>query len=282
MRGRAGAGPLPPPPHCCERHRETAKPPARQDCPAASPPATRSRLPRAMGSLLSSDSRGAGAAAPRCARDLGGAPEQQQRVPSFDCSICLEVLHQPVRTQCGHVFCHSCIVTSLRNNTWTCPYCRSYLPSEGIPATDIAKKMKTVYQNCTECDTQVCLSEMRVHLRTCEQYIEKYGPLQELGDTAMRYACPFCQCELHEDDLMDHCLTYHRTERRAVYCPICRLIPGENPSYFSRNFIRHLQLRHTFYHEDYIDINIVEEALIENVLHQSFLEYVHVNHPNST
>ncbi|XP_038249340.1 E3 ubiquitin-protein ligase RNF125 isoform X2 [Dermochelys coriacea] len=202
-----------------------------------------------MGSLLSSGSRGTGAAAPRCALDLRGAPEQQQqqpRGPSFDCSICLEVLHQPVRTQCGHVFCHSCIVTSLRNNTWTCPYCRSYLPSEGIPATDIAKKMKSVYQNCTECDTQVCLSEMRVHLRTCEQYIEKYGPLQELGDTVTRYACPFCQCELHEDDLMDHCLTYHRTERRAV------------------------------------DINIVEEALIENVLHQSFLEYVHVNHPNST
>ncbi|XP_044858796.1 E3 ubiquitin-protein ligase RNF125 [Mauremys mutica] len=123
---------------------------------------------------------------------------------------------------------------------------------------------------------------MRVHLRTCQQYIEKYGPLQELGDTVTRYACPFCQCELHEDDLMDHCLTYHRTERRAVYCPICRLIPGGDPSCFSRNFIRHLQLRHTFYHEDYIDINIVEEVLIENVLHQSFLEYVQVNHSNST
>uniref|UniRef100_A0A8C3I8U2 Ring finger protein 125 n=1 Tax=Chrysemys picta bellii TaxID=8478 RepID=A0A8C3I8U2_CHRPI len=69
---------------------------------------------------------------------------------------------------------------------------------------------------------------------------------------------------------------------RWKYCPICRLIPGGDPSYFSRNFIRHLQLRHTFNHEDYIDINIVEEALIENILYQSFLEYMQVNHPNST
>ncbi|XP_025928618.1 E3 ubiquitin-protein ligase RNF125 [Apteryx rowi] len=179
-------------------------------------------------------------------------------------------------------FCHSCISTSLKNNAWTCPYCRAYLSSEGIPATDIAKKMKSIYRNCTECETQVCLSEMRAHLRTCEQYIKKYGPLQEPGDAITRYSCPFCQCEVDEDDLMDHCLTYHRSETRAVYCPICHLTPGRDPAYCSRNFIRHLQLRHTFYYEDCIDINVVEEILTERVLDRSFLEYVHVNHPNST
>ncbi|XP_067402096.1 E3 ubiquitin-protein ligase RNF125 [Emydura macquarii macquarii] len=202
-----------------------------------------------MGSVLSSDSWAVGTAAPRCSLDLGRAAQQQQRVLSFDCAICLEVLNQPVRTQCGHVY-HEHIGAEHQN--------------EGM---NLGK---------------VCLSEMRIHLRTCEEYIEKYGPLQEFGDTVARYACPFCQCELHEDDLMDHCLTYHRTERRAVYCPICRLISGGELSYFSRNFIKHLQLRHTFYYEDYIAINKVEEALIENVLDQSFLEYVHVNHPNST
>jgi hypothetical protein len=53
-------------------------------------------------------------------------------------------------------FCRSCIATSLRNNKWTCPYCRAYLPSEGVPATDVAKRMKSEYQTCTECDTLVC------------------------------------------------------------------------------------------------------------------------------
>lgn len=52
-------------------------------------------------------------------------------------------------------FCRSCIATSLKNNKWTCPYCRAYLPSEGVPATDVAKRMKSEFQNCTECDTLV-------------------------------------------------------------------------------------------------------------------------------
>ncbi|XP_072854990.1 E3 ubiquitin-protein ligase RNF125 isoform X1 [Pogona vitticeps] len=209
-----------------------------------------------MGSVLSSDGRdGATAPGPGGHRDsiqmapqFGRAgeanPRQPPQVPSFDCSICLEVLHQPMRTRCGHVFCHSCIATSLRNNTWTCPYCRAFLPSEGIPATDVANMMKNIYQNCTECETQVCLSEMRSHLRTCDKYTEKYGPLQEVTYPETRFPCPFCQYELDETDLLDHFLTYHRSERRAV------------------------------------DINIVEEVLIERVLDRSFLEYVHVNSSN--
>ncbi|KFV62847.1 E3 ubiquitin-protein ligase RNF125, partial [Dryobates pubescens] len=179
-------------------------------------------------------------------------------------------------------FCHSCISASLKNNAWTCPYCRAYLPSEGIPATDIAKKMESTFQNCTECETQVCLSQMRAHLRTCEKYIENYGPIQEPGDAATRYSCPYCQCQVSEDELMDHCLTYHRLERRAVCCPICCLTPGRDPSYFSSNFMRHLQVRHMLHYEDHIDINSVGEVLVESVLGGSFLDYVHVNHPNSS
>ncbi|XP_073646740.1 E3 ubiquitin-protein ligase RNF125 isoform X2 [Tursiops truncatus] len=138
-----------------------------------------------MGSVLSSDSgKSAPASATPRALERRGDPELP--VTSFDCSVCLEVLHHPVRTRCGHVFCRSCIATSLKNNKWTCPYCRAYLPSEGVPATDVAKKMKSEFQKCTECDTLVCLSEMRAHIRTCQKYIDKYGPLQELGETATR------------------------------------------------------------------------------------------------
>ncbi|XP_075561175.1 E3 ubiquitin-protein ligase RNF125 [Pelecanus crispus] len=239
-----------------------------------------------MGSALGGGTGRAAAERRRRRRQQQPAPAPapapgQPPAPSFECAVCLEVLERPVRTPCGHVFCHSCISASLKNNAWTCPYCRAYLPSEGIPATDITKKMESTYRNCTECETEVCLSEMRAHLRTCEKYIEKYGPLQELGDAVTRYSCPYCQCEVDEDELMDHCLTYHRLERRAVCCPICSLTPARDPSYFSRNFIRHLQLRHTLHYEGYIDINTVGEVLVERVLDGSFLEYVHMSHPNS-
>ncbi|CAM9276276.1 unnamed protein product [Bubo scandiacus] len=92
---------------------------------------------------------------------------------------------------------------------------------------------------------KVCLNEMRGHLKTCEKYIEKYGPVQELGD-APRYSCPYCQCEVDEDELMDCSLTCHRLERRAV-----------------------------------IDISTVGKILVQRVLDGLFLDYVHVSHPNS-
>lgn len=233
----------------------------------------------AMGSVLSSDS---GKSAPSSAtpRALERKGDPELPVTSFDCSVCLEVLHQPVRTRCGHVFCRSCIATSLKNNKWTCPYCRAYLPSEGVPATDVAKRMKSEYQNCTECDTLVCLSEMRAHIRTCQKYIDKYGPLQELVETATRCVCPFCQRELDEDSLLDHCITHHRSERRPVFCPLCRLVPNENANSFNGSLIRHLQVSHTLFYDDFIDFNIIEEALIRRVLDRSLLEYV--NHSSTT
>ncbi|KAM6318613.1 LOW QUALITY PROTEIN: E3 ubiquitin-protein ligase RNF125 [Aegotheles albertisi] len=192
-----------------------------------------------------------------------GEQRRQPAAPCSECTVCPEVPHRR-RAPCGHVSCHSCISASLKNNVWTCPYCHAYLPSEGIPATDIAKKMESTY-NCAECETWDLLE----------------------------YSCPYCQCEVDEDELMDH--SHHRLERRAVCCPICYLTPGRDPSYFSRNFIRHLQLRHRLHYVDYIasngicklldliflcDINTVGVLLLERGLDGSFLEYVHVSHPN--
>ncbi|XP_010639780.1 E3 ubiquitin-protein ligase RNF125 isoform X1 [Fukomys damarensis] len=114
--------------------------------------------------------------------------------------------------------------------------------------------MKSEYQNCTECDALVCLSEMRAHIRTCEKYIDTYGPLQELETT--RCVCPFCQRELDEDSLLDHCVTHHRSERRPVFCPLCRFIPNENPGSFNGSLIRHLQVSHTLFYDDFIDLTM--------------------------
>ncbi|CAK6448032.1 unnamed protein product [Pipistrellus nathusii] len=231
-----------------------------------------------MGSVLSGDGGKPVPAAPP--RAPPRRPDPAPPAPSFDCAVCLEVLHRPVRTRCGHVFCRSCIAASLKSSRWTCPYCRAYLPSEGVPATDVTKRMESEFQNCAECGALVCLSEMRAHVRSCQKYIDKYGPLQELGETAARCVCPFCQKELDEDSLLDHCVNHHRSERRPVFCPLCRLIPTENPSSFNGSLIRHLQVSHTQLYEDFLDFNIIEEALIRRVLDRSLLEYV--SHSNTT
>ncbi|KAM4688102.1 E3 ubiquitin-protein ligase RNF125 [Discoglossus pictus] len=217
-----------------------------------------------MGSILSNESN----------RESNSHHEDPN--PNFDCAVCLEVLSRPTRTRCGHVFCHTCIKASLRNNSYACPYCRSRLSSEGTPAADIIKKMKTVFQKCEECEEKVCLSDMRAHLNMCQRYLRKYGPLVELGKTSCRedlFACPFCHAELDEDGLVQHCFTYHSTENRLVVCPICRLMPGGDSSY-TTSFVKHLHARHSVDYENYIDINIVDEAIIERVLDFSLLQYI--------
>lgn len=55
-----------------------------------------------MGSVLSSDS-GKSSPASVTPRALERRRDPELPVTSFDCSVCLEVLHQPVRTRCGHV-----------------------------------------------------------------------------------------------------------------------------------------------------------------------------------
>ncbi|XP_068090832.1 E3 ubiquitin-protein ligase RNF125 isoform X2 [Hyperolius riggenbachi] len=173
---------------------------------------------------------------------------------SFDCAVCLEVLNRPTRTRCGHVFCQVCIKTSLNSNSYACPYCRAHLTSEGTPAVDIDKKMKSIYQNCEECQEKICLSEMRAHLNNCQLYISKYGTtinVEKPLSRDIKYPCPFCSYEVDEEGLVIHCFEYHSTEHRLVICPVCHMQPRGDLTYRA-SFLNHLHIRHTGYSEEYI------------------------------
>ena len=41
----------------------------------------------------------------------------------FECRLCYELLHKPLTTSCGHVFCKDCLLKALDRNP-TCPVCR--------------------------------------------------------------------------------------------------------------------------------------------------------------
>ncbi|KFP56172.1 E3 ubiquitin-protein ligase RNF170, partial [Cathartes aura] len=46
----------------------------------------------------------------------------------FRCPICLQTATLPVETNCGHLFCGSCLITYWKHSPWlaaiTCPLCR--------------------------------------------------------------------------------------------------------------------------------------------------------------
>ncbi|KAI1889199.1 hypothetical protein AGOR_G00176660 [Albula goreensis] len=69
------------------------------------------------------------------------------------------------------------------------------------------------------------------------------------------FTCPYCQeGGLDEMDLLDHCNASHRNDRRRVVCPICVALPHGDPTYHSRDFIGHINLRHCYYAEDFMDV----------------------------
>ena len=50
----------------------------------------------------------------------------------FECNICLDDMREPVVTQCGHLFCWSCLYRWLNMNHQTCPLCKAGVTKENV------------------------------------------------------------------------------------------------------------------------------------------------------
>ena len=51
--------------------------------------------------------------------------------PNLVCSVCCEVFNEPMRTECGHLFCRGCI-TEWLNIKPDCPECRAHMGSLSV------------------------------------------------------------------------------------------------------------------------------------------------------
>ncbi|MFT7804913.1 uncharacterized protein LOC108937594 [Arapaima gigas] len=91
------------------------------------------------------------------------------------------------------------------------------------------------------------------------------------NSSAMVFSCPYCQeGGLDELDLVDHCNSHHPYDPTPVVCPVCAALPYGDPSYCSRDFIGHLNLRHCFYKQDFMDVHQGDAMNEQAVLWESF------------
>ena len=51
---------------------------------------------------------------------------------AFLCSICLDPVKNPVLTQCGHLYCWSCLYRWLNTQHTTCPVCKAGVSKENV------------------------------------------------------------------------------------------------------------------------------------------------------
>ena len=64
---------------------------------------------------------------------------------SLKCPICLDLFHNPVKTQCGHLYCFSCIAKHMeRRDSFgiKCPYCNQEITTFPNKATKLQKQIR--------------------------------------------------------------------------------------------------------------------------------------------
>ncbi|XP_076132624.1 E3 ubiquitin-protein ligase RNF138 [Alosa pseudoharengus] len=102
-----------------------------------------------------------------------------------------------------------------------------------------------------------------------QAWAEQRGPL--LNNRVRVFACPYCQQGgMDELDLRDHCNTHHQNNPTPVVCPVCMAQPHGDENYYSRNFIGHLNLRHSYYSEDITNTHQSDAMNMQAAILESF------------
>uniref|UniRef100_A0A4W5L144 E3 ubiquitin-protein ligase RNF138 n=1 Tax=Hucho hucho TaxID=62062 RepID=A0A4W5L144_9TELE len=182
------------------------------------------------------------------------------QTPSEDeCPICMSTLTDPHHpAACSHLFCRLCL-TRLPH----CPVCRAKARVDDIMpagATGVTVQTRT---------TVIRLGQPLSGLtgRSTPATRPVTGDIQSAA--VRTFVCPICQeSGLNEQDLVGHCNDNHHYNRPVVSVP--RVSLCHTVTQISMNFIRHLNLRHCYYAEDYTNIHQtdtlnVQYAIIESL-----------------
>uniref|UniRef100_A0A3B3HGS4 RING-type domain-containing protein n=1 Tax=Oryzias latipes TaxID=8090 RepID=A0A3B3HGS4_ORYLA len=120
----------------------------------------------------------------------------------FSCSICLDILKEPVTVPCGHSYCMSCIKTYWdgedQRGNHSCPQCRE---------TFTPRPMKAV-KSCLDCLASYCEEHLQPHsVALALQKHKLVDPSRNLQQNI---------CSLHDEVMKIYC----RTDQQNI-CYLC-------------------------------------------------------------
>ncbi|KAL8596834.1 hypothetical protein ACOMHN_027163 [Nucella lapillus] len=202
----------------------------------------------------------------------------------FMCAVCMDIFVNPTRITCGHghVFCAGCL-SGLQpvNQQFQCPQCRNpFHPRQCVAANDVDILMKSSYSQCKTCGLQMTVQALRKHMETCglaargavqfRPIKQTSQPVPQLGPNRSTFRCPYChQANLDCKAMVEHCNVRHRHDPSQVVCPICASMPWGDASLRSANYLQHLNTRHKFEYETYVDYEQDDDAMLRAAIEAS-------------
>ncbi|KAM8880930.1 tripartite motif-containing protein 16-like [Synchiropus picturatus] len=134
----------------------------------------------------------------------------------FTCSICLDILDEPVTLHCGHSFCKICVEGSWNDkNIYKCPHCRKTfsprpvlqknimlaeiveeLKKTGLHTADLSCAGDVACESCTERMQEVLKSCMMCLVSYCDRHLQPH--LEE--PTFRRHSLVHAHKQLQETD----------------------------------------------------------------------------------
>lgn len=203
------------------------------------------------------------------------------------CPICLEIYSNPVLLPCGnnHVYCEECIRPFRHMMEPECPECRQkFNLNHMCPAMDLAARLSTTLAGCKWCGVKITLVELKLHLRVCPRRnttIQKFHPIgytsQQIPSdlpNRLTFQCPFCdQGNLTCQDLVKHCNTYHKKVQANLVCPVCKAMPWGDPNLQSSDFLQHLNLRHKFEYDTFVDYEQDDDEMLKHAIETSMKQF---------
>ncbi|XP_070711541.1 E3 ubiquitin-protein ligase TRIM21-like [Pempheris klunzingeri] len=134
----------------------------------------------------------------------------------FLCSICLDVLTDPVSTSCGHNFCKTCITEHWNTNDWfLCPMCnKAFTTRPDLRVNTLLSEMVSQFRQSAQQDASSSSSE---------QQVSKPGevPCDVCAGTKLKAlkSCLMCLVSYCETHLEPH-LTASRLKRHQLIDPV--------------------------------------------------------------
>uniref|UniRef100_A0A672P2Q1 Tripartite motif-containing protein 16-like n=1 Tax=Sinocyclocheilus grahami TaxID=75366 RepID=A0A672P2Q1_SINGR len=167
----------------------------------------------------------------------------------FLCSVCLDLLKDPVTTSCGHNYCESCITDCWdqedQKRVYSCPQCRqTFSPRPALARNtvlaEVVEKLKKTklpadcYAGAGDVQCDVCTGRKYKAVKSClvclnsycQNHLEQHeslfkGKRHNLTDATGRLQEMICQ--KHEKLLEAFC----RTDQKCI-CMMCTIIEHKN------------------------------------------------------